>query len=261
MCLRLVRCLKCDLIYAPSHPKLSFLRKAYRKANFDTSSEALYAAQTYANAISPFVARLSHKFAAVDVGAGNGALLPFLLKMGFNTAVGIEPSRAALDAAVPSVRSKLREGVFSYEIVADLKISLICSFMILEHIENPVKYIRTAWDLLENSGIIVIAVHNWRASVNRLLGLRSPIIDIEHLQLYSDKSINKLLSCNGFRILENKTYKNTYPLTYWVRLAPVENNIKKVICYGLKRLGISESPLSLNVGNLFAVGIKDGEKK
>lgn len=261
MCLRLVRCLKCDLIYAPSRPNMSFLRKAYEEADFDTGSEAAYAAQTYTNLISSFVARLSHKYAAVDIGAGNGALLPDLVKMGFNTAVGIEPSRAALEAATPAVRSMLREGVFSHGIVSDLKISLICLFMTLEHTESPMKYVRTAWDLLEPGGMVVITVHNWRAAINRILGFRSPIIDIEHLQLFSDRSLSRLLSLNGFRVLERRSYKNTYPLSYWLRLAPVSSNTKKIMASGFKSLGISGHPFSLNVGNIFAVGIKDAEIK
>ena len=261
MCLRLVRCLKCDLIYAPSRPTMSFLRKAYEGADFDTGSEAAYAAETYANLISPFVARLSHKYAAVDIGAGNGALLPHLVKMGFNTAVGIEPSKAALEAAIPGVRSMLREGVFSHGIVGDLKISLICLFMTLEHTESPLKYVRTAWDLLEPGGMVVITAHNWRAAINRMLGFRSPIIDIEHLQLFSNRSLSRLLSLNGFRVLERTSYKNTYPLSYWLRLAPVPNNTKKIINSRLKRFGISGLPFSLNAGNIFAVGIKDEKLK
>ncbi|MBM3618988.1 MAG: class I SAM-dependent methyltransferase, partial [Alphaproteobacteria bacterium] len=99
MCLRLVRCLSCDLVYAPEPTAVEKLHESYSHAAFDSSQEAIAAARSYAKALKPYIGRIPHRHAAVDVGAGSGPLLPLLSDEGFSPVIGIEPSRAAIDAA------------------------------------------------------------------------------------------------------------------------------------------------------------------
>jgi SAM-dependent methyltransferase len=256
MCLRLVRCLHCDLVYAPNPPSGEILHAAYAQASFDSAPEAQAAAQTYARALQPHVARLHCRRAAVDVGAGSGPLLPLLSAQGFAPVVGIEPSRAAINAAPPNVRDMLREGMFGPEVVADLQPSLVCSFMTLEHLSDPGDFVRMAWDLLEPGGMLAVVVHNWRGPLNRLLGRRSPIIDVEHLQLFSPRSVVALLHGAGFDDVTQFPIRNTYSLRYWLRLSPMPARWKQGITRALSRAKLADIPISLSVGNLMAIGTK-----
>lgn len=262
MCLRLVRCADCDLVYAPTPPATDFLSTAYSEAAYDSGPEALSAAQSYAKALTPFVASLLGRSAAVDVGAGSGPLLLWLRENGFNPVVGIEPSRAAIEAAPPAVRSMLREGMFSPTLLVNVRPSLVCSFMTLEHLADPGEFVRQVYELLEPGGMLAVVVHNWRAPLNRILGSRSPIIDVEHLQLFSPRSVHALLARAGFVAIALRKIRNTYPLRYWLRLTPLPSGIKTWIAGTLERFGISDSQVSLRVGNVLAVGIKPtGEKR
>ncbi|MBZ0072519.1 MAG: class I SAM-dependent methyltransferase [Burkholderiaceae bacterium] len=258
MCLRLVRCTNCDLVYAPSPPAEEFLNTAYTGAGFDSGLEALAAAKTYADALKVHLKGLIGRNAAVDVGAGSGPLLPFLQGQGFKPVIGIEPSRAAIDAARPAVRPLLREGMFSASMLNGENPSLICSFMTLEHLRDPGDFVGIAHSLLEPGGAIAVAVHNWRAPLNRLLGLHSPIIDVEHLQLFSSNALRELLQRTGFERIKVSTIRNAYPLRYWLRLAPLPASGKRCIVGLLERFGLGEQNFALNVGNMFAVGIKRG---
>lgn len=258
MCLRLVRCTGCDLVYAPTPPDASFLHAAYAEADFDSVTEAQAAAKTYASALTPHVKNLSARNAAVDVGAGSGPLLPWLQEQGFAPVIGIEPSRTAIQAAAPSVRPLLLEGVFSDELLEEDSSSLICSFMTLEHILDPGKFVSTAHSKLENGGLLAVVVHNWRAPLNRLLGLRSPIIDVEHLQLFSPRSLEELLKRGGFEEIRLLPLRNAYPLSYWLRLTPLPSPAKRVLLALLERVGLARCSLAMNVGNVLAVGVKPG---
>lgn len=260
MCLRLVRCLNCDLVYAPSPPAGETLHAAYADAAFDSAPEAAAAAQTYVHALRPFFARLPERHAAVDVGAGSGPLLPLLQREGFSQVVGIEPSRAAIDAAPPEVRPMLREGMFAPALLQDLRLSLVCSFMTLEHLADPGQFVHTAWEQLEPNGMLAVVVHDWRAPLNRLLGLRSPIIDVEHLQLFSPRSIHALLANAGFESISHGAIRNTYPLRYWLRLTPLPIRIKLGIIAALTRVGLADQPISVGVGNMLAVGYKPAKE-
>ncbi|GHS95547.1 hypothetical protein AGMMS50276_11610 [Synergistales bacterium] len=253
---RLVRCRDCELVYAPSIPDMSFLDSAYGEASYDSDEEARRAALSYAKALSPYVDRLQNKQDAVDVGAGNGALLPLLKKQGFARVIGIEPSQAAIDAAPDDVRRFLRKGLFTQEMIEDLHPSLMCSFMTLEHMPNPDDFVKASYSALSAGGGVAVVVHNYQGALNSLLGLRSPIMDIEHLQLFCPKAIKTLLSNAGFENIAVEPLKNEYPLRYWLRLSPLPKVAKSFIARLLEKLNISHSQFSFNVGNLLAVGWK-----
>lgn len=264
MCLRLVRCMQCDLVYAPTPPALEFLQAAYSDAAYDSNEEAVAAARSYAKALAPFIAGLTGRHGAVDVGAGSGPLLPWLRAQGFEPVVGIEPSRSAIDAAPREVRPFLREGMFTPSLVSDVKPppSLLCSFMTLEHVRDPDQLLANAFELLEPGGMVAVVVHNWRAPLNRLLGLRSPIIDVEHLQLFSPRSVCELLERTGFTSISQRDITNSYPLRYWLRLTPLPAAVKNWIIRMLERAGgLAGAHIPLRVGNLLAVGIKPLEIK
>ncbi len=256
MCLRLVECTRCGLVYAPNPPDNTFLSTAYADAAYDSGQEAQCAARSYAQALAPYMNRLHDKNAAVDVGAGSGPLLPWLSDIGFRTVIGIEPSRAAINAAPTSVRPMLREGMFGPELLDGVKPSLICSFMTLEHIDDPGAFIKITYDLLEPGGMIAVVVHNRQGFLNRILRLRSPIIDVEHLQLFNRDSIRILLENSGFECIEVKSISNTYPLRYWLRLTPLPTRIKMGLCKILEPMSMADLRIPLRVGNLLAVGIK-----
>ncbi len=259
MCLRLVRCRRCDLVYAPAPPPVEFLSTAYSDAAFDSEQEALAAARNYSNLLSHHVDHLAGRNGAVDVGAGSGPLLPWLSKCGFDPVIGIEPSRAAIDAASSDIRPMLKEGMFSPALLEDIRFSLVCSFMTLEHLPDPGEFIGLAYDSLEPGGMLAVVVHNWRAPLNRILGSRSPIMDVEHLQLFNTRSMRCLLETKGFTSINIQSIGNTYPARYWLRLTPLPSGLKKFIFQLLKCTGLSHTPLSLNVGNMLAVAIKPKE--
>lgn len=256
MCLRLVRCTACDLVYAPSPPAEDFLHAAYADADFDSGPEAMAAAKTYADALAPYLQGLPGRHAAVDVGAGSGPLLPWLQGQGFAPVIGIEPSRAAIDAAPSTIRPLLREGMFSAGLLEDEAPSLICSFMTLEHLPDPGEFVATAYRLLEPGGALAVVVHDWRAPLNRLLGLRSPIIDVEHLQLFSPRALRELFQRAGFERIALSPIRNAYPLRYWLRLTPLPAPAKHLVLSLLERFGLADRNFAMNVGNMLAVGIK-----
>ncbi len=68
--------------------------------------------------------------------------------------------------------------------------------------------------------------HDYRGRVNRAMGRRSPIIDIEHMQLFSHRSISYLLEDIGFERVSATGFKNKYAFRYWWRLAPVPKLVK-----------------------------------
>ena len=255
MCHRLLRCLNCDAVYAARPPDEAFLGQAYGQADYDSREEAAFAAGTYARALAPFLAGLDRTL-ALDVGAGDGAMLAEYRKLGFGRVVGVEPSLAAIAAAPPEIREFLRPGLFSPDLAGDLKPNLVSSFMTLEHLRDPGDFLRSARGLLAPGGLAAVVVHNRRAALNRLLGRWSPIIDVEHLQLFSPQAVERLFTLAGFGQVRVVRLKNRYPLGYWLRLAPLPAGIKNRLLGLAGQTGLSRAAMSFNVGNILAVGRK-----
>lgn len=256
MTLRMVRCLGCDTVYAPIPPEANFLAEVYTNAAYDSNEEATYAARIYMKTMLPFIKDLPSLGGAVDVGAGNGALLPLFQNIGFSHVLGVEPSRSALKAAPVEIQPYLHEGVFTAETLSGFSPSLICSFMTLEHILNPAEFIQSAYDSLVSNGKIAVVVHNWQGLLNKFLGKKSPIIDIEHLQLYCPNSIQNLLAKSGFKNIQITSFSNVYPMRYWLRLAPLPHAIKKALLTGAKLMKIDKCKVAVNVGNIMAIAEK-----
>ena len=92
--------------------------------------------------------------------------------------------------------------------------------------------------------------------VNRLLGLRSPIIDVEHQQLFSAASVRRLLAGAGLVDVGRRAIRNRYPLRYWIRLAPLPRGVGDAADRLLAWRRIGDRGITLPVGNLLAWGRK-----
>lgn len=256
MRLRLVDCPNCDLVYASPVPSPGALAKAYEAAAFDSAEEARYAARSYARQIEDIVATLPDRRGALDIGTGDGAFLAELLKLGFTEVTGVEPSSAPIAAAGPNVAGLIEHGVFEPGIRPPSSLSLVTCFQTIEHVPDPTELVRGAAALLKPGGILALVCHDRRALINRALGLRSPIVDIEHMQLFSPRSVGELLRHAGLRDIEHRPIRNRYPLRYWARLTPLPERLQVVVSSALERSGIGKRPFTLPVGNLLAWGVR-----
>lgn len=256
MCHQLLQCRGCDLVYANDPPDQSLLAHAYHVSDFDSHQEADDAAKAYACALQPVLRQLTRMDTALEIGTGTGIFLEHLKHAGFKCVAGVEPSAAAIAAAPTHRRAWIQEGIFREGDHAPASYDLICCFMTLEHVLDPNTIVSAASRLLRPGGAIALVTHDYRSWINRLLGRRSPIIDIEHMQLFSPKSIHTLLDLNKFKGIQVHSFHNRYTLRYWVRLLPVSIPHKQGLIATLDRMGLSDHRLSFNVGNMLSYGYR-----
>lgn len=256
MCHQLVQCVNCDLVYANNPPDQSVLANAYHTASFDSAQEADDAALAYSKAISPILDKIKNKEAALEIGTGTGIFLDILKNKGFSTVIGVEPSTAAINAAPSHRKEWILESIFKESDFQLESFDFICCFMTLEHVRDPQEIVSAASRLLRPGGAIALVTHDYRSGINRLFGKRSPIIDIEHMQLFSEKSIRHLLECNGFESIKVKSFKNWYALSYWMRLMPIPVRVKTYIIKRLDLIGIAKIKIGFNVGNIMSFGYR-----
>jgi SAM-dependent methyltransferase len=254
---RLMLCARCDLLYVSEIAGVSDLRTEYDNAAYDSQVESVYAARTYMNVVLPVIRRLSDRAGALDIGTGDGAFLGELLDRGKMTnVVGLEPSAAPIRSADTKVQELIRRGMFVAGLYSSETFSLVTCFQTIEHVDDPGGLCREGLRILKPGGALVIIGHNRSGLLNRMLGRKSPIFDIEHLQLFSPSSLRRLLMNAGFESVTVQSFWNTYPISYWARLFPFPRPVKRIVTALLRATGLGRIPLSFPVGNLVAVGYR-----
>jgi SAM-dependent methyltransferase len=253
---RLIECTICGLLYGSPVLSPETLADAYREAAFDGGNEARYASSTYARQIRKFMRRLPDLSGSLDIGTGDGAFLEQLETLGFQNVIGVEPSRAPYDAARPEIRDKIRLGLFRPEDYSTGSFSLVTCFQTMEHVWDPLGIARAVLPLLKTGGAFAIVVHNRNALSASLLGLKSPIFDIEHLQLFDAKTARDLLERAGYKHVQVASLWNRYPLLYWVKLLPLPERKKDTFLNLAHASRLGKILVSLPAGNLVCVGFK-----
>jgi SAM-dependent methyltransferase len=253
---RLEECRTCDLVCSNPAPSVEDLAKLYRDAAFDSGDEARLAARTYGSELSRLAPRLPDREGALDIGTGDGAFLHELLDLGFAGVKGIEPSSAPIAAADPRVRPWIQQGLFRPGIFQAETFRVVTCFQTIEHVPNPLELCKEAYRLLKPGGLLLLVGHNRRAWSAKVLRRKSPIFDLEHLQLFSPKSFEKLLTKAGFASAHVSPLWNRYPLSYWLRLFPLPSGPKTTAMRLANELPVGRIPLSIPAGNLVAAAWK-----
>jgi SAM-dependent methyltransferase len=251
---RLVECPTCRLLYGSPVLTAESLADAYHEADFDSGEEAGYASETYSGEIRRIIPHLPGLDGALDIGTGDGVFLARLLELGFRNVAGVEPSVAPYEAAKPAIRHLIRLGLFHPADFAPGTLSLATCFQTMEHVPDPLGIASGVRTLLRPGGAFVIVVHNRAAFSAKILGFKSPIFDIEHLQLFSPATARSLLERAGYRNVHVATLYNRYPLRYWMKLLPFPGEFKNRLLRVIGNSALGGMAIPLPAGNLVCVG-------
>lgn len=207
-------CANCRTLYTPFVAD-SDLVKAYESAPLHATQESLAAATTYRELIASELP--IHPLSVLDIGCGDGAFLSQMIDGGSEIAHGVEPSINAVSQNTDSRVTILAKTL--NELPTNHLYDAVCLFQTIEHVSQPKELVELMVSHLATDGSLYIVCHDRFSLVNRLLGRRSPIFDIEHLQLFTQNGIRQLLEANGLQIETLKRFSNSYPFTYALKLA------------------------------------------
>ena len=248
-------CKKCDLLYANEIPAIDWIENGYRYADFNAIDESYYAAINHGKLLKKIVPLLPDMEFALDIGAGDGQFLSLLIKRGFSDVQGVEPSKAPIAMAQNQIKNKIKNCFFNGNAFPENSVSLITCFQTLEHVLDPQKLIKDVYRILKPGGVFYSVSHNYRSFIGKILGTKSPIYDIEHLQLYSRQSLSSLYHCVGFDNIKINSFRNSFPVSYWIKLFPfLSKDVKKKLINLL--IFFNKINLPVYAGNLSVIGQK-----
>jgi SAM-dependent methyltransferase len=149
--------------------------------------------------------RSRHRNRWLDVGCGAGALVRAAARRGWK-AIGTEVSAPAAD----SVRSQgfdVRLGELETLNLEPRSFDVISAIEVLEHVPDPGALVETAAQLLRPGGALYVTTPHGRGISARLLRTRWSVMSPpEHLQLFSTRGLESLLTAAGFELVSVQTH-------------------------------------------------------
>ena len=255
---RMVECAGCGLLYG--NPVLSHLTvdEAYQEAAFDSVQESIFASQTYAKLVAAQLKSLGRCDSALDIGAGDGSFVEQMISLGFRRVIGVEPSAAPIAVSKSEIRKLIRHDIFRSRDFVGEQFDLVTCFQVMEHLWEPRQLVLDVISVLRPGGLFVTVTHNVNAFSAKMLGTKSPIFDIEHLQLFSKKTLAALLWNSGFIGVHVLPVWNRYPMHYWLKLAPLPEGMKRNLVEMSRDGKLRKIACSIPAGNIAAIAWKSG---
>jgi len=143
--------------------------------------------------------RISKKQKILEVGSGHGFLIDIMHKNGYNI-IGTEISKNKNKLLKNSTSAKILNLDLTKENTSIRNNQAIILFHVLEHIENPIEFLKNLRNLLSDAGEIIIEVPN---EEDTQLKVNSEYSDwfwqLGHIHYFSPKLLKFVLKKAGFK--------------------------------------------------------------
>ncbi|MBL7893119.1 MAG: class I SAM-dependent methyltransferase [Bacteroidia bacterium] len=244
---QMLECQKCSSVFSSPILPYEKIESLYKSSKQNYDNEVSYIAETYINYVKKYGSVFDHRDKALEIGCGSGFFLRELQKVGFKEVFGVEPSESAV-AKAGELKSNIFTGFFEKANYPANSFDLIACFQTLDHLINPLEVLKKSYELLKPGGIAYFIVHNEKGLQARLFGEQSPIYDVEHIYLFNKKTLPLITQKAGFNVVKVFNVKNSYPLGYWLRMAPIP--LKKQITAVVGSLRLLNIKIGIYPGNI-----------
>lgn len=217
-----VICKNCGFVYADNIPDQNFFEAYYKemsKKSFYIKSK-VFKKEKNSNYEKEMFKRLKYSFKCfkkylkkdykiLDLGCYTGELMKILKNNGYNNLLGVDPS----DYAVKIAKERYGIKVIKASIFDNLdnlgKFDFIIINHVLEHIKNLNEFLKNVKNMLNIDGKIYIetpdADNFFISQSNKYLPEHQEAFQqfsVEHINFFTKKSTNNLMSMNGFEKLQ-----------------------------------------------------------
>jgi SAM-dependent methyltransferase len=250
---RMVRCNRCGLVRSDPAADPASVAGLYERSTFDYEAEVPNLRRTYGRYLARLDRHGAQRDGLVEIGCGNGFFLEEAMSRGYTGVKGIEPSREAIKSASDAVRPLIVNDILRPGVLADSSVSVACLFQVFDHLPEPAVALDELHRVIRPGGLALFLNHNAASLSARVLGERSPIVDVEHFYLYSRETLGRLVRDHGFEVVESGSVWNDYTLGYMARLLPLPRGVKGALLRFLVWSRIGSARVRMPLGNLYLV--------
>jgi SAM-dependent methyltransferase len=253
---RLVTCRACGLVRSDPVLGGAGLAKLYAASTFEYADELDGLRATYGRALAKVAELTPDRAGLLDIGTGSGFVLELARDTGWSDVRGVEPSVDAIAKASPDIRPLIAVDVMRAGLFEAGSFDAVTMFQVLDHMPDPAGLLEECRRVLRPEGVVLAFNHNVSAWSARLLGERSPIIDVEHTYLYSPRTMRRLFHQAGYEVASVTPARNTYSVSYLAQLLPLPSRPKAGLLARLRGSRAGALRATVPLGNLCLIACR-----
>jgi SAM-dependent methyltransferase len=186
----------------------------------------------------------------LDVGCATGDFLQ--AAQGLYLAEGLELSQWSTDIA--RKRGFIVHNCRLQELSGDSVYDLITMWGVIEHLEMPREEVGQMYRLLKPGGLVALWTGDSASWIARLLGRKWWYIQGQHIQLFSQRSLNRLFTECGFELVSLTRYPFRTNFHFLSRSLGRYRFLGKISRYILDNRFLAEKKITLHLpGEMFAI--------
>lgn len=229
--LRIVRCLKCGLIYVNPQENIRGVYLKYRNMKDDIYLSEEKGRRLAARMLLKKISRYKRKGKILDIGCATGFFLDEAKKAGWET-YGVELSSWAAEYGRKNFALNIFEGVLKEAHFLNNYFDAIVMMDSIEHLTNPKKTLEEIRRIIKPNGTLCVSTPDIDSFLSKLLGARWWGIQQSHLYYFSRRTMDKMLDVVGFKVLKNSSHTRVFSLNYWSRRIESYNKfLYKLFCF------------------------------
>lgn len=207
------KCMNCQHVFVKNALREDVILELYRDSESDkhdrnaqkNSLYQLYWNKIYAKYIEVLKQYGLESGNLMDIGAGSGAFLDFCQKETDFTLYGSEfadDARENLESIVGKENFyhnvKLEDADFGSK-----KFQVLTAWGVLEHIYNPIPFLKKCGEILSPEGLFIAFVPNFNSRAIQILGISTPTLNPRgHIQNFTDQSITYACRLSGLKVVD-----------------------------------------------------------
>jgi SAM-dependent methyltransferase len=243
------RCGGCHVQFMNPQYSDAYLREYYSRYTIEEPKwdEPLrYCHDFYCSLVERFLPKPGR---LLDVGSGKGHLLTAAVSRGW-TAIGYEIDPATASTIGKKIGVEVLSGDFLNLPLEPGSFDAVTIHHVLEHLKDPVPYIREAWQLIRPGGVLFVALPNIRGVASTVkfflerIHIRRRNVGAyydtgHHLWYFTPATLDVLLSGNGFSTIYKRSGHRVLPnqsrFSRWLMRNITERFVWKSTCIVIAR--------------------------
>jgi 2-polyprenyl-3-methyl-5-hydroxy-6-metoxy-1,4-benzoquinol methylase len=219
------RCTKCELV--STYPLADIIAtekhyaSRYKKGNYQLLRRF---SKQYLSVYGQFVAILENKLTeqnrnmkgikVLDVGCFTGDFLKLLQDKQADV-YGVELQNEAVKTANKQLHGRVSKADITTYKFSKKKYDIITLLGLVEHVPDPLSLLKSSYKLLNKNGIIMIQTPNSGSFLAKTMRkFWPPFSPVEHVHLFSRKSLEEALKKQGFRDITFTPHRKRLPIGY-----------------------------------------------
>jgi 2-polyprenyl-3-methyl-5-hydroxy-6-metoxy-1,4-benzoquinol methylase len=244
--LRIVRCLRCGLVYLNPREGADEILVRYKGMEDDVYAGEERGRRIAARIILKKISRYKRKGRILDIGCATGFLLDEAKKQGWE-AYGVELSKWAANFAREKFGLNIFEGLLKDAKFPYNYFDAITMIDSIEHLSSPKEELEEVRRILKPNGVLCISTPDIDSFLSKFLEAKWWGIKQAHLFYFSRKTLSRMLDAVGFKAVKFSSHVRVFSVEYWsLRLKGYSKVIYRIFNIVSKVLAIRNKLIKLS---------------